>query len=91
MRRHITEPALAHHRPQPCVWLWDQWVGTAPTRILGTIPTLPLFGCESGFAPLSVWLEDSDGVGSIPFSVWLDGFEPNLNMVTSGEVTLLNL
>jgi hypothetical protein len=36
-------------------------VGTALTRVLGTAPTIPLFGCESEFAPLSVWSEDSDG------------------------------
>jgi len=42
----------------PSVWLWDQWVGVAPTHILGTASTFDLFGCENGFDPSSVWLED---------------------------------
>jgi hypothetical protein len=66
----------------PCVWLWDQWVGVALTHVLGTTPTLDLFGCENGFDLFSVWLEDWDGVGSILFFVWLDGFKQNLDMVT---------
>ena len=40
--------------------LGDQWVGLDPTRILGTEPTHPLFGCTSDFG---------DGVN--PFHVWL--------------------
>ena len=46
----------------PCVWLRDEWVGLDPTRILGTEPTHPLFGCTSDFGdgvnPFHVWLEE---------------------------------
>jgi hypothetical protein len=75
-------PALPSPSPQASIWLWDQWVEVAPTHVLGTAPTLDLFGCENGFDSSSVWLEDWDGVRFILFSVWLDGFKQNLHMVT---------
>ena len=60
----VTETGTTEHNDWcmkehiPSVWLWDQWVGVAPTHVLGTAPTLVLFGCENGFDPSSVWLED---------------------------------
>jgi hypothetical protein len=71
LNKALGDPSDSGHKS--CVWLWDQWVGTAPTRVLGTAPTLPLFGCKSGFASLSVWLEDSMGLDPFHFLFgWMD-------------------
>jgi hypothetical protein len=46
----------------PCVWLESRGSGAEPTLVLGTAPTLLMFGCKYwvGVAPTSflVWLED---------------------------------
>jgi hypothetical protein len=46
----------------PCVWLESRGSGAEPTLVLGTAPTLLMFGCKCwvGVAPTSffVWLED---------------------------------
>jgi hypothetical protein len=46
----------------PCVWLESRGSGAELTLVLGTAPTLLMFGCKCwvGVAPTSflVWLED---------------------------------
>jgi hypothetical protein len=46
----------------PCVWLWDVWVGLAPSFVLGMEPTRLLFSCNSDFGdginPSHVWLKE---------------------------------
>jgi hypothetical protein len=45
----------------PSVWLWDVWVGLAPTLVLGMAPTHTMFGCQM-----------TETVGANLSPVWMD-------------------
>jgi hypothetical protein len=58
--KHLAAPPLLL-TPLPSVWLWDVWVGLAPTLVLGMAPTHTMFGCQM-----------TETVGANLSPVWMD-------------------